>query len=166
MGLENFQKSSNKKFWKPKIRWLIRKQKGRCNRNRNVQPRTSLRMKPLPFLYDVEQLRSHYSSQDPCGWGYGACLTAQLPPLPNPASSPPSYKCCFPVNVLHPSSISGSDSVEPNFWCPKKYIEPGVQRPPGCFLSLISLSLCVFASISSTVFTHRKGMIVIVLFVF
>ena len=88
MGLENFQKSSNKKFWKPKIRWLIRKQKGRCNRNRNVQPRTSLRMKPLPFLYDVEQLRSHYSSQDPCGWGYGACLTAQLPPLPNPASFP------------------------------------------------------------------------------
>ena len=58
------------------------------NRNRNIQPRTSLKMKSLPFLYNVEQLRSHYSSQDPCGRRYRACLTAQLPPLPNPTSFP------------------------------------------------------------------------------
>ena len=39
-------------------------------------------MKPLPFLYNVEQLRSHYSSQDPCGWVIGPASQLSFPFYP------------------------------------------------------------------------------------
>lgn len=83
---------------------MIDKETGRYNRNGDVQLRTSLRMKSLTFLYNVGQLGSHFGSQDPCGWGYRACITAQLSPLPNPTSFPSvpqmliQSRICIPEN--------------------------------------------------------------------